>query len=143
MLLPAVLMGVSSAIGVHDLHYNLFHDIPVTLRQVIPFVFGKDGQEEDWYGLVMIVIDDPYTTAFAPCSDSPAPFPDPACPDHNDAIFRMAHNAPNELLPLCLSHPCGSPLPKLTGFDHGPEACIAALAFRHERSSLGVRHCCI
>src|SRR5215813_10460503 len=73
-------------------------------------------------------VDDPYTTAFAPCSDSPATFPDPAFPHHDDAIFRMARNERNALLSLCLSHPCGSPLLKLTGFDHGHKACIAALA---------------
>ena len=103
MLLPAVLMGVSCAIGVHDLHHNLFHDIPVTPRQVIPFILGKDGQEEEWHGRVMIVVDDPYTTTFAPCSNSPATFPDPARPHHNDAIFRMARNERDELLPLCLT----------------------------------------
>ncbi len=56
------------AIGVHDLRYDRLQDIPVTRRQVIPFVFRKDGQEEERYGRIVIVVDHPHASAGGPTS---------------------------------------------------------------------------
>jgi len=78
----------------------LFQDISVTLRQVVPFVFGKDGQEEDRHGRVVVVVDNPHTTTFPTGPHAPAAFTNPACAHHHDTVFGMTSNERDEVLPF-------------------------------------------
>src|SRR5437016_14133686 len=99
MLLPAALRRVSCSIGPHNRCHYLSQAIPIVLRQVLALILGKDGQEEERHGGIVVVVDDPHPPAFPTRADAPATLSDTTCPNHDCAIFRMARNEGDELLP--------------------------------------------
>jgi hypothetical protein len=66
--------------------------LALTLRQVIPFVLGKDGQEEERQCGVVGGVDHPDSRAFPTRADTPATLADTPCADHERTVFRMVRN---------------------------------------------------
>src|SRR5712691_8443334 len=141
MLLPALVMRPARFIGVYQLRDQPFQHILVTLAEIVSFVLGKDGQQKQRHGAVVVVVDDPYPTTFAPGPDAPAAFPHATGTNHDDTVVRVPSNKRDEVLPLSLTS-VWQLVAETRGFQLPDQACIAGLSLCHRQLSyaIGVRH---